>query len=157
MPCQARPGQAREDPDVFQRILIPVDFSDKNAAALDAGLRLARQNQSTVTLLHVLETIEGLDPATDSELDAFFAKLDQSARDRMAPLAERFAERNIPVFQEVVRGRRAEEIVRYAMAQPIDLILVSSHRVTPGDPGRGWGTISYQVAILAPCTVLLVK
>jgi hypothetical protein len=34
---------------------------------------------------------------------------------------------------------------------------MASHRIDPDRPGHDWSTISYGVAILAPCNVLLVK
>jgi universal stress protein A len=57
----------------------------------------------------------------------------------------------------LVRGRRAEEIVKYAEAHEVDLIVLASHRVKPSLVDRDWGTISYKVGILAQCPVLLVK
>jgi hypothetical protein len=38
-----------------------------------------------------------------------------------------------------------------------DLILLRSHPVGTDAPNRGWATLSYRVAVLAPCPVLLVK
>jgi nucleotide-binding universal stress UspA family protein len=56
-----------------------------------------------------------------------------------------------------VYGRRAGEIVQYAAANEVDLIVLASHRVNPSRIARDWGTISYKVGILAQCPVLLVK
>jgi nucleotide-binding universal stress UspA family protein len=61
------------------------------------------------------------------------------------------------VESAVVYGRRAEEIVKYASANNVDLIVLASHRVNPSMVNRDWGTISYKVGILAQCPVLLVK
>jgi nucleotide-binding universal stress UspA family protein len=62
-----------------------------------------------------------------------------------------------PAGGVIVRGRRAEEIVKYAAANEVDLIVLASHRVNPSAVDRDWGTISYKVGILAQCPVLLVK
>ncbi len=43
---------------LFSHILVSVDFTEKNHAALRAAKQLAHQNQARVTLLHVIETIE---------------------------------------------------------------------------------------------------
>jgi nucleotide-binding universal stress UspA family protein len=61
------------------------------------------------------------------------------------------------VESAVVYGRRAEEIVKFAAANDVDLIVLASHRVNSLMVSRDWGTISYQVGILAQCPVLLVK
>jgi universal stress protein A len=47
--------------------------------------------------------------------------------------------------------------VRYADEQEVDLLLLSSHQVDRDHPALGWGTISYRIAIMARCPVLLVK
>ena len=54
-------------------------------------------------------------------------------------------------------GKRAEQIVDFAAAHAVDLIVLASHRVNPTMVNRDWGSISYKVGILAQCPVLLVK
>ena len=51
----------------------------------------------------------------------------------------------------------AEEILRFAVDEEVDLIVLASHRLDPSKPGDGWSTLSYRIGILAPCPVLLVK
>ena len=43
---------------MFKRILVPLDFSSKNSAALETALDLARQNGSRIFLLHVIEPVD---------------------------------------------------------------------------------------------------
>jgi nucleotide-binding universal stress UspA family protein len=38
-----------------------------------------------------------------------------------------------------------------------DIVVLGSHVVEPEHPGAGLASISYQVAALAPCSVLLLK
>ena len=54
------------------------------------------------------------------------------------------------------RGR-VREIVSFTRENGVDLIVLSSHRIDKIHPAEGWATISYKVAILAPCPVLMVK
>ena len=49
------------------------------------------------------------------------------------------------------------KISRFADAQGVDLIALASHAVDPTKAGRGWGTLSYKIGMLAECPVLLVK
>ena len=139
---------------MFQRILVPLDFTEKNLRALSIALELAVQHKASVALLHVIETVEHI-PFND--LRSFYSKLESEARARMAMPTSMFLEKGLVVDPEVVYGKRAEEIVKYVAANEVDLIVLSSHKVGPEQPGQGWGTISYKVAILARCPVLLVK
>jgi nucleotide-binding universal stress UspA family protein len=68
-----------------------------------------------------------------------------------------FAARRIDVRPVVFVGTPAEEIVKYAAKERVDLIVLASHRVNLSGSARGWGTTSYKVGILCPCPVLLVK
>ena len=58
---------------------------------------------------------------------------------------------------EVLFGKRAETIVRYAGEKAADLMILSSHKVDRDHPALGLGTLSYAIAIVARCPVLLVK
>jgi len=71
--------------------------------------------------------------------------------------SERFVSKKLKVDQAVVYGHRSKEIVNYAIENRVDLIIMASHRIDPDRPGYDWSSISYAVAILAPCPVLLAK
>jgi nucleotide-binding universal stress UspA family protein len=45
---------------MFQRILLPVDLSDRHQPALNAATDLAAQSRAEITVLHVIEVIPGL-------------------------------------------------------------------------------------------------
>ncbi|MFL6290864.1 MAG: universal stress protein, partial [Thermoanaerobaculia bacterium] len=70
---------------------------------------------------------------------------------------DRFNQALIPVYHEVIYGKRAEAIVRHAEEREVDLIVLSSHKVDRDHPALGVGAISYRIAIVARCPVLLVK
>ena len=139
---------------VFKRILVPTDLAARTARALDLAGRLAAPGRSRVTLLHVIETVRGID---FKELSAFYRKLETKARNDMAALKGRARRPRLDIDVEVSYGRRAEEIVAFARRNDVDLIVLASHKVNPSMVGRDWGTISYKVGILAQCPVLLVK
>lgn len=140
---------------MFKKILLPLDFTVKNQAALRCVLRLAQQNHASVTLLHVIETIEYADD--DSEMLLFYEKLKQRARANLATRAESFEQAGVHVSEKIVMGKRAHAIVSYALQKEFDLIVLSSHKVKLEEQPRGWATLSYQVSILSQCPVLLVK
>ncbi len=43
----------------FQHILVPLDFTEKNLAALNIAFDLAIANHARVTLLHIIEPLNG--------------------------------------------------------------------------------------------------
>ena len=109
---------------MFRRIVVPLDFTEKNVRALEVALDLALQNRSSVALLHVIEVVEHVPM---EELREFYRKLEDAARERMNFPASMFLEKDLVVDAEIIYGARAEEIVRYAAANEVDLIVLSSH------------------------------
>jgi len=140
---------------MFRHLLLPVDLTAKNQKALDAALELAAKVGATVTLFHVIETIEHL---PFEELEDFYKRLEEKASVQLKKLAGTFTAKGVKLHREIVYGKRVEEILRKAEAGNVDLIVMSSHKVEEAQQGpKGWGTLSHQVGVLAPCSVLLVK
>jgi universal stress protein A len=139
---------------MFNKILVPVDLSDRHQQALEIAARLARESNGEVTLLHVIELIPGL--WLEEERD-FYDRIEQVARDHLARLGRYLEARQVLRREEIVYGDRAHEIVHYALESGMDLIVLASHRIKPEEPSVGWGTVSYKVGILSQCPVLLVK
>jgi nucleotide-binding universal stress UspA family protein len=139
---------------MFRKILVPVDFTEKNAAALDSAAQIAGAGDGEIDLLHVVETIDHID---FNEMSEFYRSLETRAAARIFKLEEELKEKGLRVRNEVLFGKRAETIVSYAEEKAVDLMILSSHQVDRDHPALGLGTISYRIAIVARCPVLLVK
>lgn len=152
--CHQARGAYLATKAVYSRILVPVDLSDGNAGALKVAARLARTGKAEITLLHVVEEIEGID---DANIQRFYAELTTKAQDTLARWAQALVADGLRAEVVVVRGKRAREIVRHAQDAGSDLIVLATHRVGPQRPEGALGTLSHQVALLAGCSVLLVR
>lgn len=139
---------------MFQRILVPVDLAEKNQSALTTAAEMARQNKGTILLLHVIERIEHV---PDEELKSFYHRLEQGAQRELSAAAQSLTEQGLSANTHIVFGRRAEEVVRFAIETRADLIVLRSHRYDPQTAKFPVGTLSHQLAVLAQCAVLLVK
>jgi nucleotide-binding universal stress UspA family protein len=139
---------------MFQRILVPVDLTQKSLTAVDMAYEFATQTEAEVVLLHVIETIEHIQ---FEELKPFYDRLESSARKGLQEFSERFVANKLRIEHAVVYGHRTKKIVDFAIENRTDLIIMASHRIDPDHPGHEWSSISYAVAILSPCPVLLAK
>lgn len=137
---------------MFEHILNPLDFSDENDSAVEIASRIAGHSDSKVTLLHVIEPIED----EHEDLREFFEKLENRARKKLARVAAELSADGVRVAVELTYGNRAEEIVRVATSQGVDLIVLTSHKLEAAQ-ARPWPTISHRVALLSPVPVLLVR
>jgi nucleotide-binding universal stress UspA family protein len=107
-----------------------------------------------VILLHVIETIEHIQI---DEMKPFYERLAISAQAGLQEFSERFEAQDLQVEQALLYGHRTGTIIDFAIQKQADLIVMASHRIDPDRPGHDWSSISYAVAILSPCPVLLVK
>lgn len=137
----------------FRKILVPVDLSEKGRSALDWAARMAGP-ETSVVLLHVVETLEDV---PFEEMADFYGKLEERAVATLDGWLEELEARGVRAERRVVFGHRLQEILGFADREGPDLVLVRSHPVDTDAPTRGWATLSYRVAVLAPCPVLLVK
>jgi nucleotide-binding universal stress UspA family protein len=139
---------------MFRRILLPVDLSDRHAAALKTAAELSYPGRGEVILLHVIETISGLD---FEEERPFYQRLEAAARRDLQRLGQRLEERKVAWRMEIALGSRAQQEVRCARETGADLIVLTSPVPDGEHPMAGLGSLSFRVALAAPCPVLLVR
>lgn len=138
---------------MFHKVLVPVDLTPKNLSAVEVARDLARASGGEVVLLHVIEVLD----LPFEELREFYDRLQARAIAHMDGLSGALRTAGVPFEAHVLYGDRTEKILHFAEETDADLIVMDSHRVEPGRPGRGPTTISYRVAIVAECPVLLIK
>ncbi len=139
---------------MFQNILVPVDFTDKNRPAIRSAIDLADPDTDTIRLLHVVETIQDIE---FDQLSDFYHDLQEKAETSLAQVVEDLGATDRDIRTTVVFGRRAAEIIEFADNNGCDLIVLTTHTIDAESPGGGIGTISHQVALLAGCPVLLLR
>jgi nucleotide-binding universal stress UspA family protein len=138
----------------LQRILVPHDFSETSDAAVRYAIALARNFGARIHLLHVSDQAR-FDLETEFPLGLEGA-LEDAVRERLLKILTP-AEQTELKPQFVVRaGVPATEIVRYAEAEAVDLIVMGTH-------GRGpvghmvMGSVAEKVVRTATCPVLTVR
>ncbi len=139
---------------MFQKILLPVDLSDRHQQALDVAVELAGRSGGEIILLHVIEMIAGLSLEEDK---AFYGRLERDARAHLNRLGQHLQERKVPWRAEVRDGKRTQETVQFAADTGVNLIVLTAPRFNPAVLSTGWASMSHQVGVLSPCPVLLVK
>ena len=111
----------------IRHILFPTDFSRRCQSVAPAVAEWARFHNAKVTLLHVLHLpLAAYGHFTTYSAMVDFKSLREHAEQALAPLyAEQF--HGLTVERIVVRGQPDEEIIRYAQAHPVDLIMLPTH------------------------------
>jgi universal stress protein A len=139
---------------MFKNILVPTDLTEKSRKALDIAVSLNSGEEGMITLLHVVQIIEGND---QKEFSEFYDRLRTRAERKMTEMVGQYKNRNWSIGYQILIGKRVNQIVRFAYVNDIDLIILASHRIDRIGTMEGWATISYRVGILSHCPVLMVK
>ena len=142
----------------MKNILIPIDFSQHSLSAARTGCFIAKKNDATVHLVHIVKTPEDWEILSEAqqnrniEIQNKIAEAEEEAR-RFAklPIFE-----NLTVIPRVFGGVPYKSILEYAAAFKIDLIIMGAH----GQSGLSHlfiGSTAQKVLRDADCLVLSVK
>jgi nucleotide-binding universal stress UspA family protein len=151
-------------PEIFKRVLCPVDFSECSTAALKYALSIAQENDAELVVLYVVPSDfvplpgqpkgEALDQ-TISVAD-FFIKREQHARRMLNDAVPEAARTYCSVDTLMAHGKPSTEILRLAGERRSDVIVI-------GVRGRGaadlafFGSTTQQVVRQAACPVLTIR
>jgi nucleotide-binding universal stress UspA family protein len=132
MPVMTVPAEA---PDVvpmqsFQRIVCAVDFSPCSLAALESASSLARETDSRLTVLHVIELLPVVyEPsmATPFDFERDRPMLEQAGRDHLHRFIPDLVARQSAIDEVVTSGKPYVEILKEAAERRADLIVLGVH------------------------------
>lgn len=143
------------------KILVPTDFSEYSARAIERALDIARQDNAEIILLHVIHqdvqacTVDYC--LTEDEVKKIEKRMIEGAKDRIQKEPAKFPlASEVKISTEVLMGVPYEEILKFEVLNGIDLIVIASQ-------GRSaiakyfLGSVSSNVLKGAKCEVLLVK
>jgi universal stress protein A len=151
------PAPAASTLSVFQlkRILVPVDFSDCSAKALQYALPFARQFGATLLVTHVIQPYIPIPEMTGVDVELIEAQMRHAAERELKVVCQ-----SLPAdvaSEQVLRiGHAQTEIVNAAKELNADLIIVSTH----GRSGLAHvflGSTAERVIRHAGCPVLVVR
>jgi nucleotide-binding universal stress UspA family protein len=137
-----------------QRILVPVDFSDSSARALQHAAKLAAESGGTLVIVHVIPAYYGWLGVGRDESRDLDRSLQRQAADRLRAFADEHLGHNMAADLEVRIGQPAEEIVAAARESKCNSIVLSTRGLSGLDRYL-IGSVADRVARLAPCPVIL--
>jgi universal stress protein A len=137
----------------FKRILVPVDFDQSSLKALEIAAAIAKQNDGTVFVLHVVPVdmdVSGMPQYVD-----LIKKQENLDREKLNEVvAQLMSGVKVEILDEM--GPPADVITEVATKLPVDLIALVTH----GRRGLARlveGSIAEKVLRTAPCPVLSVR
>ena len=113
----------------FNKILVPVDFSDHSKKALAYAKALSRDYEATLEIIHVVE--DRIHPALyatgKSSIFDFMPDIKEKSSKLINEMLEEVHGPAVQVTIKITEGFAAREILKYAERNNIDLITISTH------------------------------
>ena len=139
----------RHDTRPFQRIVVTTDFSDGTSEALSFAFSVAQENQSKVTLLHVIN--DAAFELSASYRDEVFTGIQKQLEDLVPAHARHWCE----VETRIETGLPYREILNILKAEQVGLLVMNIHRKGMLDRAL-IGSTAEKVVRGARCPVLLI-
>ncbi|MFC5279352.1 universal stress protein [Halorubrum rubrum] len=120
--ADADPTTARAAAGLFERVLVVTDGTDVGEAAVEAGLDLASAHGATVDALYVVDTTEAWDVVVE--------RREREGEAAVEAVEARGRERGVEVEKWFRYGTAHEEVLDFAEAHGVDLVVLGSARRT---------------------------
>ena len=144
---------------MFSKILVGLDGSDFCLKALEFAIDLAKKYQSQLVLVHVvMRQIYAINPPEAGVLagTAIVRELEEDGKAILAKGEETVKAQGISVETRLKQGVPAEELLRAAVDEKVDLIVLGSRGLSQV---RAFflGSVSDKVSHHAKCPTLIVR
>ena len=142
----------------FDKILVPLDGSEFAEKALEPALSVARGMGAEVVLFRVAQPIprtQALAEMPDVYDDVVAATI-REAENYLSTLRAALPDERVSIEVRPGEDGVARQILDYAEASGVDLIVMSSHGLT-GVKRWAYGSVAEKVLHGGPCAVLVVR
>ncbi len=142
----------------FEKILVPIDFSEHSKTALAHAKSIAESYNASLQLLHVIE--EPVHPALSiagkSSIFDIVPDLKADCRKRIEKMIRETKGHDIKSEIFIIVGKASTDIIRFADENNTDLIVIATHGLT-GIEHLLMGSVAEKVVRMSSCPVFTVK
>ncbi|MCW9013952.1 MAG: universal stress protein [Gammaproteobacteria bacterium] len=141
----------------YNNILVAIDFSDTADTIIERAKDIARQNNTDLCVLHVVEYLPPIDVAYEPVLASSWTIDENELLEQAGKSLSKFCDRhNLQSAKQITRvGTPKYEICQYVKDNNCDLIIMGSHG--RHGIGRLLGSTANAVLHKMPCDVMAIK
>jgi nucleotide-binding universal stress UspA family protein len=148
---------------MISKILVPHDGTEMSDKAFKKAVELAKMVKAELVLLHVIEEIPLPTSMIFDDKDVI-NRARRTARKELEKGWEKMVEvktheienDNVALRGESRNGSAAEQILRFAKNNKIDMIVMGSHRLKGISKIKALGSVTRKVSEIADCPVLII-
>ncbi len=141
---------------LYKKILIATDGSDYTKNSIDYGIDLAKSVEAKLHVIYVIDTAAFASIPMDAAWESMYSLLKQEGDDATKYVADKAEAEGLEVLTNTVEGHPAEEIIKYAEMNSINLIVLG----TLGKSGLDrflLGSVAEKVVRTSKIPVLVVR
>lgn len=143
----------------FNKILVPIDFSEYSERAFNYALALSGQFGSRLTLINIDELFRSVYPEDGMQLyniEETAQKRIELIQSQLQKYIQQAAEKNIPATYAIVRGDSvSEKLLEHIEQNQYDMVVMGTHGRT-GLKHIFLGSIAEKIVRLSPAPVLTI-
>jgi len=141
----------------FNKIIAPVDFSDRSKKALTYAKVLCHEYDVALEILHVVENRihPTLNSTGKSSVFDSMPDIKEKSSKLINDILKKLPGPDVPVTINITEGIAVREILKYAAMNHIDLIIISTH----GKSGLNYfllGSVANKIVSRSTCPVYIV-
>ena len=139
------------------KLLVGVDGSEYALKATKKAVGLVRESGGELILLSVAPDITSLGVWEIGHGESLLRDIEAKAREAIDKAQEVLKSEGVEAKASLIKtGAPADEIIRVAEEEGVDMIVMGSRGLT-GHPHYLLGSVAHKVVTYAPCSVLVVK
>lgn len=160
LPCAIDPVRLKEQAMFpLRKILNPTDFSMASQFGLNVALEMAAQYEAEILLVHVIVSIPGIAgiySMSGARRVQNLEAVQEEAGRQMEQLVASVVPAQLRCDARVIEGQPAEDVVRLAKDEHVDLIVLATHGYA-GFSRFLFGSVAEKVVRTAHCPVLTIR
>ncbi|MCZ7356176.1 MAG: universal stress protein [Candidatus Methanoperedens sp.] len=139
-----------------KKILIATDGSEYTKKAVDYGIDLAKNTEARLYAIYVIDTAAFASIPMDAAWESMYELLRQEGDEATKYVADKASAEGLDLERLTIEGHPAEEIIKYAEKNSVDLIVMG----TLGKSGLDrflLGSVAEKVVRISKIPVLVVR
>jgi len=145
---------------MYKKIMVPLDGSQVAECVMPHIETIAKKSAAKVELVSVIEPLEiptrGHIAISDDEIKQIDAAGKREATKYLDQVSTRLTKAGIKVETVILSGNAADRLVRYAVNNGVDLIIMATHGRS-GISKLFWGSVAEKILRAVDIPVLLIK
>ncbi|NJD76015.1 MAG: universal stress protein [Candidatus Methanoperedens sp.] len=141
---------------LYKKILISTDGSEYTKNAVEYGIELAKSTEAKLYTIYVVDTAAFASIPMDAAWESMYELLKQEGDEATKYVAEKALAEGLDIERLTVEGHPAEEIIKYAEQNSVDVIVMGTLGKTGLDRFL-LGSVAEKVVRTSKIPVLVVR